>query len=97
MTINGRLAAIRADMWAEILRQVAKEIRAEDLPGWGNACADAADEIERLAAENEQLRSTAAYLVAEVESDWEKGRISVDAYHAALHCKKHIQNRLSAE
>jgi hypothetical protein len=35
---------------ADRLRNAAREIRAAGINGWGNACEDGADEIERLVA-----------------------------------------------
>ncbi len=45
------------NQYAEILRNTAQEIRAQDILGWGNACEFGADEIDRLQAEVERLRS----------------------------------------
>jgi len=45
-------------------------------------------EIERLTAENCDLKARGAYLVAEVRDAWDKGRISVDTFHAALELGK---------
>jgi hypothetical protein len=36
------------NQYAEILRNTAEEIRAQDILGWGNACSFGADEIDRL-------------------------------------------------
>jgi hypothetical protein len=49
------------NQYAEILRNTAAEIRAQDILGWGNACDFAADEIDRLQAEVERLSTPTSY------------------------------------
>lgn len=57
------------NQYAEILRNTAEEIRAQDILGWGNACEFAADEIERL-----ERQLTAAL----------QGASRADSYHASV-------------
>lgn len=46
--ITGKRDAKVGNQYAEILRNTAKEVRDNDILGWGNACEFGADEIERL-------------------------------------------------
>jgi hypothetical protein len=58
-------------MHVEWLRQAAKQIREKGLNGWGNTCSDAADHLEAVQAERDELAARCAVLAEALKTTTE--------------------------